>query len=478
MLYAVMRRLARIALGWYYRGIEISGLARVPADAPLLIVANHPNAMIDPMLVATTLTRRVTFTGKATLFDNPFLRFFLSAVGMVPLRRASDERARRQAGGAPDPKRNEDAFRAVIDALAQRHAVLIFPEGKSHDEPAIAPLKTGTARMALQARAAGVRDLAILPIGFVFEDKGMPRTRILVEVGEPLSLDEWAGSSDGSDGRNSSDTVDCLTAEIDHRLRAVTMNFETASAAAEVARVSAMLAAEGFGALGSGTSWADVVALSRRVDTARRLLDRATAAGGDCGRRSEALRSRLHDLEDAARRERLDLRDATIDISLGSGAWFIMREGVITAAAAPVALLARLLHWPALTLARSVARRRSESGSDPAMQTMLVGAPLVLLTWAAVTVIVWHFAGAVLAILSLLALPLLADCDFALRDRAERARTRARAYLRFRRDPALQQRLIAALSGARNEAAALEHELLASSAAGCRDAGRHATGAA
>ncbi|NUR19381.1 MAG: acyltransferase, partial [Gemmatimonadaceae bacterium] len=140
MLYAVMRQLARIALRWYYRDIEIVGAGCVPRDVPLLVVANHPNAVVDPMLVATTLPRRVTFTGKATLFENPFLRVFLGALGMVPLRRASDERARRDAGGAPDPRRNADAFRAVVAALAARRAVLIFPEGKSHDEPAIAPL--------------------------------------------------------------------------------------------------------------------------------------------------------------------------------------------------------------------------------------------------------------------------------------------------------------------------------------------------
>ncbi len=462
MFYAMIRRLARIALGWYYRRIEISGADRVPADAPLLIVANHPNAMIDPMLVATTLARRVTFTGKATLFENPLLRLFLGAIGMVPLRRASDERARRQAGGAPDPKRNEDAFRAVIEALGRHRAVLIFPEGKSHDEPGIAPLKTGTARMALQARAAGVRRLAILPIGFVFEDKGRPRTRILVEIGEPLPVDDWASAN----ASGASDAVDRLTAEIDRRLRAVTMNFETASAAGEVARFSAMLAAHGFGPLGSGTRWADEVALSRRIDAARLLLDSAAASGGEHARRADALRSRLRGIEEVARRERLDPRDATIDTSLGSGAWFVVREGAITAIAVPFALVARLLNWPALTLARSVAMRRSESGSDPAMQTILIGAPLVLLSWATLTAVVWRFAGALVAPLALLALPLLTDCDFALRDRAERARARARAYLRFRRDPALQQTMVAAMSAARNDATALENELLAAGAAG------------
>lgn len=463
MFYALMRRLARIALRWYYRDVEVVGAERVPLDSPLLIVANHPNAVIDPMLVATAISRRITFTGKATLFDNPFFRVFLGAIGMVPLRRASDERARRQAGGAPDPARNENAFRAVIAALAQRRAVLIFPEGKSHDEPSIAPLKTGTARMALQARAAGVRDLAILPIGFVFEDKGTPRTRVLVEVGEALALDRWAEAA-GTNGA-SGDAVERLTSEIDGRLRAVTTNYETIAAAAEVARVSAVLAAEGFGALGSGVRWADLVAVRRRVDAARRVVEQASASGGDLARRADALRSRLRALEQAATTEGLDLRDATIDTSIGSGTKFVVRETAITILAAPFALLGRLIHWPALTIARGVAGRTSESGSDPAMQTMVVGAPLVLLTWAAITVLVWHLAGPLIAIGVLLALPLLADCDFALRDRAERARARVRAYLRFRREPALQRALVGGIADARNEAAELERLLLAGQAA-------------
>ena len=458
MLYVVLRRLARIALRWYYRDVEIVGADRVPLDAPLLIVANHPNAVVDPMLVAIAVPRRVTFTGKATLFDNPFLRFFLGAVGMVPLRRASDERARRQAGGAADPRRNEDAFRAVITALARKQAVLIFPEGRSHDEPSIAPLKTGTARMALQARAAGVRGLAILPVGFVFEDKSRPRTRVLVDVGERLDLDVWSAAE-------ASDAVDRLTAEIDHRLRAVTMNYESAVAAAEVARISALLAPEGGGALGSGVRWADVVAVTRRVDSARRILERAAAAGGELARRAYRLRGEVDAVAEVARREGLDIRDAAIDTSVGSGATFVAREGLITAVAAPFALVGRLIHWPALAIARTVARRTSESEADPAMQTLVVGAPLVLLTWSLITVVAWHFAGAVAAIILLLALPFLADCDFALRDRAARAKARLRAYLRFRRDPALQRILVDGISTAREKAAALEHQLMDANAA-------------
>ena len=453
MFYTLVRRLARIALRWYYRDIEIVGADRIPPDGPLLIVANHPNAVIDPMLVATTVARRVTFTAKATLFDNPAFRVFLGALGMVPLRRASDERVRRQAGGAPDPQRNENAFRAVIDALAQRCAVLIFPEGKSHDEPSIAPLKTGTARMALQARASGVTGLGIVPIGFIFEDKSTPRTRVLVEVGEPLSIDTWTGINDP-------DAVNQLTGEIDRRLRAVTMNYETAAAAIEVGRVSAVLAADGRGTLGSGTSWSDVVAIGRRVAAARLVIEQAAAAGGEIAHRADLLRGRLQHLERVAEEAQLDLRDASIDTSVGSGATFVVRETAIMAIAFPFALLGRMIHWPALAVALMAARRNRTSDADPAMQTMVVGAPLVLLTWGLMVALAWTLGGGLLAFAVLVALPPLADCDFALRDRGARASARVRAYRRFRRHPALQATLVAGIADARAEAAALERLVL------------------
>lgn len=453
MLYTLVRRLARIALRWYYRDIEIVGADRIPPDGPLLIVANHPNAVIDPMLVATTVARRVTFTGKATLFDNPAFRVFLGALGMVPLRRASDERVRRQAGGAPDPQRNENAFRAVLDALARRRAVLIFPEGKSHDEPSIAPLKTGTARMALQARTSGVRGLGIVPIGFIFEDKSTPRTRVLVEVGEPLSIDTWTGVDDP-------DAVGRLTDEIDRRLRAVTMNYETATAAAEIGRVSAVLAVDGLGTLGSGASWADVVALGRRVAAARLVIEQAAATGGEAAHRADLLRGHLQHLERIAEEARLDLRDASIDTSVGSGAIFVVRETAIMAIAFPFALLGRAIHWPALTVALMAARRNRTSDADPAMQTMVVGAPLVLLTWGLMAALAWTLGGGLLAFAVLVALPPLADCDFALRDRGARASARVRAYLRFRRQPALQATLVTGIADARTEAAALERLVL------------------
>ena len=91
MLYKILRVLATIAVRWYYRRIEVEGLDRIPASGPVIIAANHWNALVDALLIATATSRHVRLTAKATLLDNPVTRLLVFAVGVIPLRRVSDE---------------------------------------------------------------------------------------------------------------------------------------------------------------------------------------------------------------------------------------------------------------------------------------------------------------------------------------------------------------------------------------------------
>ncbi len=94
----------------------------------------------------------MVLTAKATLLENPITRLLIRMVGVVPLRRASDA-VSPGSNGVVDSTQNAEAFATVVDVLDSGGVVLLFPEGKSHSDPALAPLKTGLARMALMARA-------------------------------------------------------------------------------------------------------------------------------------------------------------------------------------------------------------------------------------------------------------------------------------------------------------------------------------
>lgn len=210
MIYSALRWVNGIALHWFYRDIPVTGRDNIPVHAPLLIAVNHQNALVDSLIVGWVIPRRITMTAKATLTNNPFIALLFKTVGVVPLRRVSDE-LRKSAGAAVDRSRNTEAFREILDLLERRGAVLIFPEGKSHNELGLEPLRSGMARLALQARdersIAGVR---ILPVGLVFENKGEPGTIAGVNIGEAIEMDSWPDADPGA-----------LTEEIAVRLRRV-----------------------------------------------------------------------------------------------------------------------------------------------------------------------------------------------------------------------------------------------------------------
>src|SRR5688500_8470003 len=96
-MYALLKWIAGIALHWFYREIRVVGAAKIPKRAPIIIAVNHPNALVDSLIPAWIVPRRITVTAKATLFNNRAIAFLFKRLGIVPLRRAADERARLEA---------------------------------------------------------------------------------------------------------------------------------------------------------------------------------------------------------------------------------------------------------------------------------------------------------------------------------------------------------------------------------------------
>ena len=460
MLYAVLKPVVGIALHWYYRAVTIADIARIPLDGPVFLAANHPNSLTDAMVVGWASPRRVRFTAKATLFRNPLAARMLQTLGVVPLRRAADEqRAEPEPhGGAeitppaaaiPDAARNAASFSAVADALAEHACIVVFPEGKTHDEPYMAPLRTGLARMALMARdERQIRNVRIVPIGLLFEEKAAPRSRILLQVGEPIDVDTLSGHTATAAG---------LTELIDLRLRAVTLNFESRADAARIQLLGTTLAA----LLEPTTSITDgAPPLARTLGLVRRI---ARAQHALRAQQSPALDARIVHFEDRLRalHERLtalriDVHDVGIDRSAALGARFVVREIAVAAVLVPVSLWGRLTHVVPLRLARYLALRNVRALDEPPMRTFMIGVVLVLGAYAILTVLVGAAFGPWWALLFLATLVPSASSDLRYGDRVQRVIARARAYRMFVATPSLQASLLADADWLRAEAGALE----------------------
>jgi len=456
MLYESLKPIVGIALHWYYRSVTAAYLDRIPRDGPVFLAANHPNSLTDAMVVGWSSPRRVRFTAKATLFGNPVAAAFLRAVGVVPLRRAADERARLAAtdtstsdAPAPDASRNAASFSAVADAMAESSCVVVFPEGKTHDEPFMAPLRTGLARMALMARdERGVRGIRIVPVGLLFERKDEPRTRILLQVGEPIDVDT-IGSGPS--------TVATLTELIDRRLRAVTLNFESQADAERIQLLGSTLAAlvEPTTSVDDGAPpLALTLSLVRRIERAQQALRERDEPLLTV--RIDTFEQRLRALHERLLQEGIDIHDIGIDRSVRLGARFVVRELLIGAVMLPLALWGRITHLVPLRLARFLALRNVQALDQPPMRTFIIGLVLVLATYLALTTIVAGALGPWWALAFFLTLIPSASSDLRYRDRMQRVLARARAYRRFRADPSLQTSLQADAEWLRHEAGALE----------------------
>ena len=219
-----MTWLARAVAHIFYR---VDAVGAPPPDGPLLLLPNHPNALLDPALVIATAGRPVRFLAKSTLFSGPFAPL-MRAAGAIPVYRRQD---------AGDVKRNAESFAAVDAALARGEAICMFPEGISHSSGMLEPLRTGAARMALSAAAAGV-DVRLVAVGINLESKTAFRSRVTIAYGDPMVV---AGAGTPVDSKQA---VTALTADIAGRMRSLLVEAEPTQDAALVERLRRLFESE------------------------------------------------------------------------------------------------------------------------------------------------------------------------------------------------------------------------------------------
>ncbi len=158
MISALFEALVRL----YYPVRVVEHADRFPAAGPVVLALNHPNGLLDPIVVRVATGRPVRFLAKSTLFDNPLGRAAMRAFGTIPVYRAHESGDR-----AGDVSRNEESFALCRAELARGGAIALFPEGASHSDPALRALKTGAARIALSAEAESHSASPWCPWGFI-----------------------------------------------------------------------------------------------------------------------------------------------------------------------------------------------------------------------------------------------------------------------------------------------------------------------
>lgn len=374
---------------------------------PCLILLNHPNGLLDPLAAAALLDRRAGWLAKATLWKIAPLRPFLAAFRAIPVTRPKDGGATRES--------ILESFRKVHEVFAQGGSVAMFPEGVSHSEADLAPLKTGAARIALSSPVP----LALVPAGLVYGDRGTFRHGALLRVGPPIPFEDLGGQG------TSPGAITELTARIRAALRPLTLH-EADARCLILAQEVAWLLAEAPG------TRVDLEALRLRV---RALVPQLAALSAEAFADLEA---RVHGAQSWLRSK--GLRPDQVGHPYPAAEvrrW--LPGAALRLALAALLLPPDLLFWPPYRLAGWLAGRFTDEG-DQTATLKLLGGVLLFPLWTLLLVGLagwrWGWWAVLVPPAGLLAVGL----GLPLLERAAEDLQAIRGFLR-RRDPAVPELL-------------------------------------
>jgi 1-acyl-sn-glycerol-3-phosphate acyltransferase len=392
----------------YYR-FTVAG-ERVPATGPVLLVANHPNSLLDPVLVSAAARRPVRFLAKVPLFADRKVGWLIRASGAIPVYRRVDNPEAMDG--------NVDTFRAAHAALAQGAVIGVFPEGHSHSEPGITALKTGAARIALGALARHPEPFPIVPIGLVFRHKDVFRSEALAVIGRPVDWSDFAGRTP-----QDREAVRDLTGRIDGAMRQVTINLERWEDQPLVDCAEAVWQAE----------WAGDTDPARKVErlvVATSLLSHIRSAPHP---RASAL------LDDVARhcrqlaRLRVTPGDLAVDVRLrASLRWGLRRFYLVGAPAFVVALAGLAVFWlPNQVTGRVAAALRPDVDQRSTFK-LLIGMAVYLMWIGFLALLMGAAKGVLAGAVTVVAVPAIGLVGRRTRERWRGALKDARRFFRLR----------------------------------------------
>jgi len=145
--------------------LQVDGIENLPRETAFVLLPKHQRWEDIPLLSLAT-PRPLYYVAKYELFRHPLARWYLTALGGLPLNRQR-------------PLESRQTMKAVIQFLKEGEGVVIFPEGTYYREK-MGPGHAGIIRLVLSRLT-----LPFVPVGIRYRKTGL-RTRVLVRFGRPF----------------------------------------------------------------------------------------------------------------------------------------------------------------------------------------------------------------------------------------------------------------------------------------------------
>ncbi len=418
MFTRIWRQFCILVMKVFYRHYEVAGLEHLQVDAPILLCANHANALADAVVLQAISTRLIHPMARSGLFKNPVLWPILKLIQAVPV-------YRRQDAGA-DTTKNHDSFARCYDLFDKKGVLLIFPEGQSHSDPSLRPLKTGAARVVLGASLDGRQVPLIVPVGLNFSDKGRFRSTVFIKFGAPVATEAFIlGKEDNQ--------VKGLTRAIYRGLDGVTLNVDSHE------EMDFIKALERFFALRHGKYRQRSLelrfrALKKLAQAERRLTELYPE-------KMLEIKRRLQNFERMCRN--WDIRDYHLTVKYRPTlvTRFVLRSLAIILLILPLGLWGILNSYAPFILTRWLATKVSKGVDQYDTAKMVIGLFLFVIFWTAQTVYVAGFFSEKVVLFYSLSLIPSASAAIMLRNERRRILENIRVFFLFIRKRKLRRYL-------------------------------------
>ncbi len=177
---SILRFFVRIALKTYFSRIEVYGQDNIPKNKAVILVGNHQNALIDPILLATHTNLKPYFLTRASVFKKSTVAKMLRFIRMIPVYRVRD--------GIANMEKNKETFDQCVKVLTDSGSVIIFGEGNHHHHRNLRPIRKGFARIAFQALEENPElDLVVLPVGINYANPHRSGSKVSIRFGPALT---------------------------------------------------------------------------------------------------------------------------------------------------------------------------------------------------------------------------------------------------------------------------------------------------
>ncbi|MFT4604406.1 MAG: glycerol-3-phosphate O-acyltransferase/dihydroxyacetone phosphate acyltransferase [Rhodothermales bacterium] len=388
-VYRTFQKLIRRWLRLFFREVVVEGIENIPTDRGGLLIAGHPNGLVDPALIMAVFPRRIVFGARHGLFSLPVLGWFIKRLGTVPIYRAGDQS---DLSSVERKQANERSLDGLAEEVAGGSFSALFPEGLSHDLSHLSEIKTGAARLYYQARdmqPAGQPAPVIIPVGLHYDRKNVFRSRVLVSFQPSLQLPAEIDITPGENDSARRGAVKGLTELIETCLIRVVGATEDWHIHHLMHRASKLVQAELVHRAGADYKTPSLA--ESRLGYAR-IWDGYQARRKTDPDRLEAFRSRIARYDRCLRLLGLEDHELTALPRMASPilvSMFLAQAIAVYLLFPPILVLGTIINILPYVLLKLITRRISQSKKDEATLKLIGGAVLFPLTWALAGVAAW-----------------------------------------------------------------------------------------